>query len=75
LRATHRVLDAYSALTCRIARRHQAVCIDTYHRFNGARGVRNAGALLAGDHTHPNEQGHVVIARLLTQSGVTPLHH
>jgi lysophospholipase L1-like esterase len=74
LRSTRGVLDAYSALTCQIARRHHAVCIDTYHKFNGARGVRDAGALLAADHTHPNSQGHVVIARLLTRSGVTPLH-
>jgi hypothetical protein len=74
LRSTRGVLDAYSALTCQIARRHQAVCIDTYHKFNGARGVRDAGALLAADHTHPNYHGHVVIARLLTRSGVTPLH-
>jgi lysophospholipase L1-like esterase len=45
-----------------------------HHQFNDARGVRDARALLAADHTHPNSQGHVVIARLLTQYGVTPLH-
>jgi lysophospholipase L1-like esterase len=72
-RPSRTVLDAYSALTCRIARRHHAACIDTYHRFNGARGVRDATALLAADHTHPNLEGHVVIAGLLARSGATPL--
>jgi lysophospholipase L1-like esterase len=73
LRASRGVVGAYSTLTCRIAQRHHAVCVDTYHRFNGDRGVRDAAELLAEDHTHPNPMGHRVIAGLLARTGVSPL--
>jgi lysophospholipase L1-like esterase len=65
--------DAYSALTCRLARKYGATCIDTYHAFNGLNGQRDAGSLLAGDHTHPSARGHRVIAQLLEQAGYQPL--
>lgn len=66
--------DTNSAATCRIAKKYKALCIDTYHAFNGAAGTRDAGALLAGDHTHPNARGHALIARLLVQAGYAHLH-
>jgi lysophospholipase L1-like esterase len=72
--ASKRVLDAYSSLTCQVARRHHAACIDTYHAFNGAQGTRDAAALLAADHTHPSAEGHQKIAALLVQAGYAPLH-
>lgn len=33
-----RVVTDFARTTCRIAPRHQAICIDTYHAFNGADG-------------------------------------
>lgn len=66
-------LDTYSALTCRMARMYKAICVDTYHAFNGPDGTRDAGQLLAGDHTHPNPRGHRLIARLLERAGFAPL--
>jgi lysophospholipase L1-like esterase len=68
-----RFFDAYSALTCRLARKYGAVCVDTYHAFNGPNGTRDAGPVLALDHTHPNAAGHLRIARLLRQAGYRPL--
>jgi lysophospholipase L1-like esterase len=66
--------DTDGMATCRIAKKYKAVCIDTYHAFNGAGGTRDAGALLAGDHTHPSARGHALIARLLSKAGYAPLH-
>jgi lysophospholipase L1-like esterase len=65
--------DVYSALTCRLALKHEAVCIDTYHAFNGPNGRRDAGSLLADDHTHPSAKGHRLIAQLLERAGYQPL--
>jgi lysophospholipase L1-like esterase len=65
--------DTYTVLTCRLGRKYGAVCIDTYHAFNGSDGRRDAGPLLADDHTHPNAKGHQVIARLLDRAGYRPL--
>ena len=65
--------DTYSARTCRIAKKYNAVCIDTYHAFNGSDGTRDAGSLLAPDHTHPNARGHALIAQLLVRAGFKPL--
>jgi lysophospholipase L1-like esterase len=72
--AAKRVVDAYAARTCTAARAYQAVCIDTYHAFNGPTGTRAADALLAKDHTHPNARGHRLIAALLARAGFLPLH-
>jgi lysophospholipase L1-like esterase len=66
--------DAYASRTCRTATTYHAICIDTYHAFNGPSGTRDAGALLARDHTHPNARGHQLIAALLTRAGFQPLH-
>lgn len=61
------VVNAFAHTTCRIAAELHAVCIDTYHAFNGANGRGDATPLLEGDHTHPNESGHQLIAHLLAQ--------
>ena len=71
--AVSHVVDAFARTTCRIAAEHHAVCIDTYHAFNGPTGRGEATALLEGDHTHPNETGHQLIARLLDQAPLSPL--
>jgi lysophospholipase L1-like esterase len=62
-----RVVDSFASTTCRIATAHHAVCVETYHAFNGPTGRGDATALLEGDHTHPNETGHQLIAHLLAQ--------
>jgi lysophospholipase L1-like esterase len=71
--ASKRVVDAFAARTCAVAKAHKADCIGTYHAFNGPDGLRNAGPLLASDHTHPNAAGHRLIARLLIADGFKPL--
>jgi lysophospholipase L1-like esterase len=68
-----RFVDAYGKRTCRIARKYGAVCIDTYHAFNGPAGTRDAGPWLGPDHTHPNARGHRLIAQLLVRAGFAPL--
>jgi lysophospholipase L1-like esterase len=67
------VVEAQAAKTCALAVKYRAICIDTYHAFNGPHGLRDAGPLLAGDHTHPNAAGHRLIARLLIAAGFKPL--
>lgn len=67
-----RFVDAYAARTCTIAKTQHAVCIDTYHAFNGPSGSGDAGALLADDHTHPNARGHRLIAALLVRARFLP---
>ena len=62
-----RVVTDFARTTCRTAAKHQAMCIDTYHAFNGPAGKNAATRLLERDHTHPNEAGHQLIAQLLAQ--------
>jgi lysophospholipase L1-like esterase len=69
-----RFFDRYSSIACRLARTYAGICIDTYHAFNSPTGTRDAGPLLAPDHTHPNAAGHRLIARLLERAGYRPLH-
>ena len=71
--AVSHVVDAFARTTCSIAANYHAVCIDTYHAFNGPTGRGDATGLLEGDHTHPNESGHQLIARLLDQSPLDAL--
>jgi lysophospholipase L1-like esterase len=66
--------DAYASRTCQIAAKYHAICIDTYHAFNGPFGTRDARALLSQDHTHPDARGHRLIAGLLVRAGFQPLH-
>jgi lysophospholipase L1-like esterase len=65
--------DTLSILTCRLAKQYGGACVDTYHAFNGPSGTRDAGTLLARDHTHPNAKGHKLIAALLVRAGYGPL--
>jgi lysophospholipase L1-like esterase len=67
-------VDLFAAIACRLATQYHAVCIDTYHAFNGAHGLNDAGPLLAPDHTHPSQRGHNLIAALLVKTGWAPLH-
>lgn len=70
-----RVVTDFARTTCRIAVQHQAMCIDTYHAFNGPAGKNAATRLLESDHTHPNEAGHQLIAHLLAQVPTDQLPH
>jgi lysophospholipase L1-like esterase len=65
--------ELYTSGTCRLARKHGALCIDTYHAFNGRAGRQDAAPFLAVDHTHPSARGHRLIARLLDRAGYRPL--
>jgi lysophospholipase L1-like esterase len=65
--------DTDTPITCTLARKYGGKCIDTYHAFNGPNGTRPATKLLGPDHTHPNAQGHKLIARLLIRAGFSPL--
>jgi lysophospholipase L1-like esterase len=65
--------DRDAAIACELARKYHGMCIDTYHAFNGKNGDRDAGPLLARDHTHPNAKGHKLIAQLLVRAGYRPL--
>jgi lysophospholipase L1-like esterase len=68
------VVEVFAAISCSLATQYRAVCADTYHAFNGAHGLRDAGPLLAPDHTHPSQRGHNLIAALLLRTGWAPLH-
>lgn len=70
---TKQVLDAFSKVVCDIAAAHDAVCVDTYHAFNGQDGLKAAGPLLAPDYVHPSAMGHERIAELLAAAGLGPL--
>ncbi len=72
-RPTTTTLDAFSEAACDAAREADAVCLDSYHAFNGPQGLEPAGTLLAPDTVHPSAEGHRVIADLLMQVDVEPV--
>jgi lysophospholipase L1-like esterase len=67
------VIDAFAQQTCDVAQSRGAICVDVYHAFNGPDGTDDAGALLAGDHTHPNADGQRRIADVIVSAGFAPL--
>ena len=71
--AVKHAVDLFAAISCRLAAQYHAVCADTYHAFNGPHGLRDAGPLLAPDHTRPSQRGHNLIAALLLKTGWAPL--
>jgi len=71
--AARAVVSAFAASACRVAAQHGAVCIDSYHAFDGVSGMGDPTRLLAADHTHPNEAGHQLIARLLEKVSLAPI--
>jgi lysophospholipase L1-like esterase len=64
--------DKFVETQCRLTRMHGGECIDVYHTFNGNDGSHPAKRFLASDYTHPNSEGHKLIAKLLAQSGYHP---
>ncbi len=67
------VHDAWNVMVCDSAEANGFACADIYHAFNGPQGRRPSGGLLAGDYTHPSDEGNAVIARVLTSLGFAPL--
>jgi lysophospholipase L1-like esterase len=70
--ASKAVLDRFASVTCAAATAYGARCADVYHVFNGATGVRSAGAYLAPDHDHASQRGHQTIANVLARFPFVP---
>lgn len=58
-------LDAWRTAVCEEAANVEGACVDLLEGFNGADGMTPAGALLAGDYTHPSQEGNDRIAELV----------
>jgi len=67
------LIERLDAAICREVALVHGTCIDLYHAFNGPDGTRDAGSLLSGDHIHPSQEGHRLIAQLLAAAGYEPL--
>ena len=65
--------NQFARVQCRLVRARGGKCIDVYHAFNGNDGSEPAKRFLASDYTHPNTEGHELIAKLLAQAGYGPL--
>ena len=65
--------DLWNAMLCPAATKSGFVCADIYHRFNGPRGDKPSGDLLAQDYTHPSDKGNEAIADVLVAEGFAPL--
>ncbi len=58
---------------CEVAHFRGGRCADVYHALNGRSGTKAAGPYLASDHTHLNQQGHRLVAKVLARLGYAPL--
>lgn len=58
---------------CEAAEEHDALCVDLVVPFNGADGSTDAGDLLGGDHLHPSQKGHQLIADAVAAAGFAPV--
>jgi lysophospholipase L1-like esterase len=67
------LIERLDAAICREVARAHGICVDIYRAFNGPDGTRDAGSLLSGDHIHPSQEGHRLIAQLLATAGYEPL--
>jgi lysophospholipase L1-like esterase len=69
------LVEAVNAVTCRVAERHDAICVDVYKAFNGPDGTTDPLALhyLGPDGVHPSQAGMNVIADALAAAGYEPL--
>ena len=66
-------ISTWNAMLCAAAAQASFGCADVYRAFNGPRGDRPSGDLLADDYTHPSDRGNAVIADTLIALGVHPL--
>ena len=67
------VAEAETAAACRIATRHEAMCVDYLHLFGGADGTGDPKEYLGPDHAHPGDVGIRLIADTLVAIGVPEL--
>jgi lysophospholipase L1-like esterase len=69
------IVDAQNKVTCAVAAKHKAGCVDIYHPFNGKDGMSSPGAkgYLGADGTHPSQLGMDIIATALAATGYAPL--
>lgn len=72
VRRTVMMHDAWNRMLCGSARRHGFACADIYHAFNGSKGTKPSGDLLAADYTHPSDEGNKRIAGVLIAQGFKP---
>jgi lysophospholipase L1-like esterase len=70
---TRLFIDLWNSMLCATATGSGFECADIYHRFNGRRGEKPSGDLLAGDYTHPSDKGNEAIAETLVSQGFAPL--
>lgn len=64
-----RANDAFAKVQCALATRYGGRCADMLHAMNGPSARRDAARYLASDHTHMNQHGHRLTARLLVRLG------
>lgn len=71
---TRKVTEIQNEATCNLAEAAGWLCVDVYPAFNGSDGLESPSrrGLIAGDFTHPSENGHRLIARLLQEAGYEP---
>jgi lysophospholipase L1-like esterase len=72
--AFSKALTAFDSMICTVATAHGATCVDIRAPFNGPKGTKDAGPLLAGDHIHPAKAGHDLIAKSIAAAGFAPLN-
>jgi lysophospholipase L1-like esterase len=65
--AMRRRMDAYGAVVKKLALRHDAVLVDVQAAFDRVLRYQHPAAL-AWDRIHPNQTGHMVIARAFLQA-------
>ncbi len=66
-------LSDFNSMMCEVATAHDATCVDLVAAFSGASLNADAGALLGGDHLHPSQSGHELIAETVAATGFAPL--
>ncbi|HEX6868522.1 MAG TPA: SGNH/GDSL hydrolase family protein, partial [Candidatus Limnocylindrales bacterium] len=61
------IVEAANEVICDLAAKHDAICVDIYHPFNGPDGSGSPMALgyLGADQTHPSQRGMEVIAEAM----------
>jgi hypothetical protein len=72
-RRTTMVHDTWNEMICAAAERHGFACADVSAAFNGPKGDKPAGDLLAADYTHPSDRGNALITTVLANLGFEPL--
>jgi lysophospholipase L1-like esterase len=66
-------LAAFNAMMCEVAETHGAGCVGLVEAFNGPSGDSDPGDLVGGDHLHPTQSGHELIAATIDDVGYAPL--